>query len=97
MVTTSLSGSPAKYTLARYNDRMGSTRRVYITDDLSTGPGNSGGPLYGLITFSDGTVDWGVVGITVSGTIGESSAAVGIDDDVYNWELHTKVTIRKEM
>ncbi len=84
MVTTSLSGSPAKYTLARYNDRMGSTKRVYITDDLSTGPGNSGGPLYGLITFSDGTVDWGVVGITVSGTIGESSAAVGIVDDVYN-------------
>ena len=83
MHSTSLNGSRAKYTLVNYNDRMGSKRRAYLTDDLSSGPGNSGGPVFGLIDFSTGT-DWGVVGITVGGTVGEDSVAVGIDSGVSN-------------
>ena len=85
MHSTSLSGSPAKYIPANYIDRLDSTaRRAYITYGLSAGPGNSGGPVYGLITFADETFDWGVVGITVGGTTGKRSIAVGIDDDVYD-------------
>ena len=83
MHSTSLLGSSARYTLVNYTDRLGGRKRVYLTEDLSAGPGNSGGPVFGLINFSTGT-DWGVVGITVGGTIGEDSAAVGIDDDVYD-------------
>ena len=85
MHSTSFSGSLAEYTLVNYNDRLGSsTRRAYTTYDLSAGPGNSGGPVYGLITFANGTVDWGVVGINVGGDIGKKAIAVGIDDDVYD-------------
>ncbi len=90
MHSTSLEGSPARYRLARYDDRLNNTRRVYLTDDLSAGPGNSGGPVYGLMTFSDGTVDWGVVGIHVGGVSGESSTAVGIDDEVYDLIIAAK-------
>ena len=74
MHTTSLEGSPAEYTLIDYKDRLGSTtRRVYYTEDLSAGFGNSGGPVYGLITYTDETVDWGVVGIIVASTEGRLS------------------------
>ena len=83
MHSTSLSGSPAEFIFANYNDRLGSTRRLYHTYDLSAGPGNSGGPVFGLIEFSSG-IDWGVVGIHVGGIIGEESITVGIDNDVYD-------------
>ncbi len=82
MHATSLEGSPAEYTLINYKDRLGSISRVYETYDLSAGRGNSGGPVYGLITFTDETVDWGVVGIHVAGTEGRDSYAVGIDQAV---------------
>ena len=82
MHSTSLDGSPTKYELIDYYDRQGSISRLYETYDLSTGPGNSGGPVYGLIRFANGTVDWGVVGITVGGRTGESSVAVGIDQAI---------------
>ncbi len=91
MHSTSLNGSRAKFTLANYRDRLGSKRRAYMTDDLSAGPGNSGGPVFGLVNFSTGT-DWGVVGIAVGSTIGESSTAVGIDDDVYDLIKDAKST-----
>ncbi len=84
MHSTSLSGSRAKFTRANYNDRLGSKKRVYTSDDLSAGPGNSGGPLYGVMTFSDGTDDWGVIGINVGGNIGEHATVVGIDSGVSN-------------
>ena len=83
MHSTSLNGSRAKYTLVNYSDRLGNKRRAYWTEDLSTGPGNSGGPVFGRVNFSTGT-DWGVVGIAVAGFTGESSTAVGIDNDVYD-------------
>ena len=83
MHSTSINGSRAKYTLVNYHDRLGGRRRLYNTDDLSTGPGNSGGPLFSLIDFSNGT-DWGVVGINVGGFTGESSTAVSFDNDVYD-------------
>ncbi len=82
MHSTSLDGSPAKYELIDYYDRQGSISRLYETYDLSTGPGNSGGPVYELIRFAGGTVDWGVVGITVGGRTGESSVVVDIDQAV---------------
>ena len=84
MHSTSLSGSRARFSLAHYHDRLGFIKRVYTTSDLSTGPGSSGGPVYGQMTFSNGTVDWGVVGIVLGGTIGENSVAVGIDSGVSN-------------
>ncbi len=84
MHSTSFSGSRARFSLAHYHDKLGSIKRVYTTSDLSTGPGSSGGPVYGQMTFSDGTVDWGVVGIVLGGTIGENSVAVGIDSGVSN-------------
>ncbi len=80
MHSTSLEGSPTFFNHVHYDDRLNNTRRLYRTDDLSSGPGNSGGPVYGLITFSDGTVDWGVVGITLGGLTGEIALAAGIDD-----------------
>ena len=83
MHSTSLNGSRAKYTLVNYSDRLGNKRRAYWTEDLSTGPGNSGGPVFGRVNFSTGT-DWGVVGIAVAGFTGESSTAVGIDQAVYD-------------
>ena len=84
MHSTSLSGSRARYRLSYYDDGLGSDIiRIYHTYDLSSGPGSSGGPVFGLIDFSTGT-DWGVVGIHVGGIIGESALAVGIDQDVYD-------------
>ena len=82
MHSTSLDGSPARYKFVNYNDRFGSRSRLYETHDLSAGPGGSGGPVFGLIRFANSTVDWGVVGITVGGSTGESSLAVGIDQAV---------------
>ena len=81
MHSTSLSGSPAEFTLANYNDRFGFTRRVYSTEDLSAGPGMSGGPVFGLVNFPSGT-DWVVVGVNVGGNIGEHATVVGIDQAV---------------
>ena len=81
MHSTSLSGSPAEFTLANYNDRLGFTRRVYATEDLSAGPGMSGGPVFGLVNFPSGT-DWVVVGVNVGGNIGERATVVGIDQAV---------------
>ena len=82
MHSTSLDGSPARYKFVNYNDRFGSRSRLYETYDLSSGPGNSGGPVFGLIRSANSIVDWGVVGITVGGSSGESSLAVGIDQAV---------------
>ena len=81
MHSTSLDGSPAKYELIDYYDQQGSISRLYETYDLSTGPGSSGGPVFALINNSTG-IEWGVMGITVSGRIGEFSWAVGIDQAV---------------
>ncbi len=85
MHSTSLEGSPAKFTLIPYadKDRLGATTRVFETHDLSTGPGGSGGPVFGLIPFTDGTFDWGVVGIVVGGYEASSTIAVNFDEDVY--------------
>ena len=71
------------YRVVGYTDRLSNIPRTYNTDDLSTGPGNSGGPVFGRVNFSTGT-DWGVVGISVAGFTGESSTAVGIDQAVYD-------------
>ena len=90
MHSTSLNGSPAKYKIFNHRDRLGTVaRRVYITRDLLTYPGNSGGPVYGLITFPNGTVNWGVIGLYVGGTIKTDSPdphtrALAIDDEVYD-------------
>ena len=69
MHSTSIEGSPAVFYKYSYTnqltDRLNNTIRIYETYDLSSGPGNSGGPVYGLITLADGTVDWDVVGIQV--------------------------------
>ncbi len=81
MHSTSLSGSPAEFIFQNYDDRLGFTRRLYLTDDLSSGPGNSGGPVFALINFSTG-IDWGVVGVFVGGNEGEDALAVGIDQAV---------------
>ncbi len=82
MHSTSLYGSLANFKLVNYNDRLDNSRRLYKTDDLFTGPGNSGGPVYGHITFPDGTNDWGVIGIVASEIPDEYLFVVGIDDAV---------------
>ena len=87
MHSTSLEGSPARFTLFPYadrRDRMGLLPRVYWTHDLSSGPGVSGGPVFGLIPFTDGTFDWGVVGIVVGGFGPTSVNAVKFNWDVYD-------------
>ena len=87
MHSTSLEGSPARFTLLPYadrRDRMGLLTRVYETNDLSTGPGGSGGPVFGLIPFTDGTFDWGVVGIVVGGFGASSTSALNFNGDVYD-------------
>ena len=84
MHSTSLSGSIAEFVYVDHTDRLtSSASRLFISYDLSTGPGNSGGPVFGLLDFSSGT-DWGVVGINVGGTTGEDALAVGIDLTVYD-------------
>ncbi len=82
MHSTSLSGSSANYELVNYIDRLGFARNVYLTYDLSAGPGSSGGPLYGRIAYADGSIDWGVIGIHVGGTVGEDSVDLNIDEGV---------------
>ncbi len=87
MHSTSLYGSPAKFTLLPYannRDRMGLQHRVYGTNDLSSSHGGSGGPVFGLVPFTDGTFDWGVVGIVVGGAGALSTYAVNFDEDVYD-------------
>ena len=84
MHSTSLNGSLAVFTFVNYNDRLNNLRTLYESDDLSSGPGNSGGPVYGLVTFSDGSVDWGVIGVTVAGETGVSSLVVGINQGVFD-------------
>ena len=83
MHSTSLEGSLTWYRVVSHTDRLNNIPRTYRTDDLSAGPGNSGGPVFGLVNFSTG-LDWGVVGIHVGGISGEDSVAVGIDNDVYD-------------
>ena len=82
MHSTSLLGSAADFNLVNYNDRLNNTRRFYKTSDLSTGPGNSGGPVYGLITLPDGTTDWAVIGLVVGEIPNEQLFALGIDQEV---------------
>ncbi len=88
MHSTSLSGSLAEYDYVDHTDRLTPTAsrasRLFITEDLSAGPGNSGGPVFGLLDYSDGSTDWGVVGVHVGGTSGEDALAVGIDRAVYD-------------
>ena len=88
MHTTSIEGSSAVFYIFgntnRLTDRLNNTIRTYETYDLSTGPGNSGGPVYGLITLADGTVDWDVIGIQVAGVNGYSAVALAIDGAVYD-------------
>ena len=81
MHSTSLSGSPAEFIFQNYDDRLGFTTRLYLTEDLSAGSGNSGGPVFALLNFSSG-IDWGVVGIFVGGFVGEQALAVSIDQAV---------------
>ena len=86
MHSTSIEGSSAVFELFTKSDQLkdqfNDTVRLYATYDLSTGPGNSGGPVYGLITLADGSVDWDVVGIQVAGNIGYSAIALAIDSAV---------------
>ena len=83
MHSTSLSGSLAEFTYVEHTDRLKPTAsRLFISYDLSAGPGNSGGPVFGLLDYNDGSTDWGVVGIVVGGTTGENTLAVGIDRTV---------------
>ena len=83
MHSTSLSGSYARFSLENYNDRLGFASRLYTTYDLSTGPGNSGGPVFSPIEFDTG-VDWGITGIVVSGEVNEFATVVAIDEHVYD-------------
>ena len=83
MHSTSLEGSLTWYRVVSHTDRLNNIPRTYRTDDLSAGPGNSGGPVFGLVNFSTG-LDWAVVGIHLGGTSGEDSVAVGIDQAVYD-------------
>lgn len=82
MHSTSLLGSAANFNLVNYNDRLNNTRRFYKTSDLTTGPGNSGGPVYGLITLPDGTTDWAVIGLVVGEVPNGQLFALGIDQAV---------------
>ena len=82
MHSTSLSGSPAVFTPARYWNRLGHENRVFETYDLSSGIGASGSPVFGLSNFQDGTVDWAVIGILVGGVSDEKTIAVAIDYDI---------------
>jgi hypothetical protein len=82
MHSTSLLGSAANFNLVNYNDRLNNTRRFYKTNDLTTGPGNSGGPVYGLITLPDGTTDWAVIGLVVGEVPNGQLFALGIDQAV---------------
>ena len=85
MHSTSLSGSLVEFTYVDHTDRLKPTAsRLFISYDLSTGPGNSGGPVFGLLDYNDGSTDWSVVGIDVGGTTGENTLAVGIDRAVYD-------------
>jgi len=90
MHSTSIEGSSANFELVDYVDRLNVTKRVYLSEDLTGGRGNSGGPIYELIKFSDNTIDWGVVGIYVGGTVDDDGGlsintfAVGIDEAVSN-------------
>ncbi len=82
MHSTSLEGSNANFNLINYTDGLNNPRRIYGTLDLSSGSGVSGGPVFGLIPFSNGSTNWGVIGIAVGGTPDESLLAVGIDQEV---------------